>query len=346
MITERVKEYYGKVLHSNKDLQTNACCNTDTIPADHKEILSDIEPEILYKFYGCGAPFPPVLEGLKILDLGCGTGRDVYLLSKLVGENGFIHGIDMTQEQLDVAEKYKNIQTKKYKYNTPNISFHKGYIEDLKPCGIKDNSIDLVVSNCVINLSPDKHSVFKEIFRVLKPGGEMYISDVFADRRIPQYLRDDPVLYGECLSGALYIEDFRRILHKIGCVDYRVVSKRPLEISNAEIQKKLGHIHFFSITLRAFKLDLEDTCEDYGQIAMYKGDIPTSQHSFKLDDHHVFEAGKSMLVCGNTVDMLQNTRYAKHFQIHGDKSTHFGIFDCSPTSMETSFDSNPTKGCC
>jgi arsenite methyltransferase len=326
-----VKEYYGKVLESTKDLKTDACCTTDSLPKDHRAILSEIADEIKDKYYGCGLPIPPQLNCASVLDLGSGSGRDAYLLSRLVGSCGKVVGIDMTQEQLDVANKYRHEQATRFGYKSPNTEFKLGYIEDLKAAGIQDNSMDLVVSNCVINLSPDKRAVFSEIFRVLKAGGEMYISDVFSDRRIPEALRQDPILYGECISGALYIEDFRRILSDIGCHDYRIVSSRPLGINNDAIKEKVGNINFYSITVRAFKLDLEDKCEDYGQTALYNGTIDGLPHAFDLDDHHHLETGRPMLVCGNTADMLSKTRYAKHFTITGSKDKHFGLFNCEPS---------------
>src|SRR5260370_4134757 len=125
----------------------------------------------------------------------------------------------------------------------------------------------MVVDNGVVNLSPDKRRVFAEIFRVLKPGGELYFSDVFAGRRVPRPLSEDPVLLGECLGGALYIEDFRRILREVGCLDYRVVAKRRLSLDNPDVARKAGMIDFHSVTVRAFKLDVEDLCEDYCQVA-------------------------------------------------------------------------------
>ncbi|MBT5856505.1 methyltransferase domain-containing protein [bacterium] len=341
-----VKEYYGKVLKGTKDLQTNACCSTESIPDSHKKALAQIDTEILDKYYGCGSPIPPALEGATVLDLGCGTGRDVYLASKLVGENGHVIGLDMTDEQLDVARKHQDSQAKAFGFSKSNVTFTKGYIEDLKAAGIEDNSVDLVISNCVINLSPDKDKVYQEIFRVLKPGGEMYISDVFSDRRIPESLRQDPVLYGECLSGALYVEDFRRTLVACGIADFRVTSQRPITIENPEIEDKIGHIDFSSINVRAFKLGLEDVCEDYGQIARYKGTIQDNPSYFDLDDHHRFESKKPVLVCGNTADMLSKSRYAKHFEVTGDKSTHYGFFDCSDTEHETSSDCGEGSSCC
>jgi SAM-dependent methyltransferase len=237
----------------------------------------------------------------------------------------------------------------RFGYSRPNVDFRKGYIEDLKELAIEDNSVDVVISNCVVNLSPDKSPVFSEIFRVLKPGGELYFSDVFAGRRVPEELRSDPVLRGECLSGALYIEDFRRLLRDVGCPDYRAVSKTRLSIDDPEIEAKVGMIEFCSVTVRAFKLDsLEDICEDYGQAAVYLGTIPHYPHEFTLDDHHVFVAGKPMLVCGNTASMLQETRYGKHFTVIGDRSTHFGPFDCPCTPSPTGANGQDpsTRPCC
>jgi len=183
---------------------------------------------------------------------------------------------------------------------------------------------------------------------VLKPGGELYFSDVFAGRRIPNQLKDEQVLRGECLSGAMYVEDFRRLLRDIGCTDYRVVSKRRIAIDDPEIREKIGMVDFYSMTIRAFKLsDLEDICEDYGQVAIYKGTIPGSPHFFDMDDHHRFIAGKPMLVCGNTASMLQNTRYFEHFRIVGDRMTHYGPFDCAPASAKAeATDSGCSGGAC
>ena len=264
-VTDSVKDYYGKVLQGTKDLKTSACCSTEDIPARHKKILGNIEDEIMMRFYGCGSPIPPALEGTTILDLGCGTGRDVYLASALVGESGLVIGVDMTDEQLDVAKKYEDSQMKRFGFSKSNVIFKKGYMENLASVGVEDNSVDLVISNCVVNLSPNKPQVLKEIFRALKPGGELYFSDVFSNRRVPEHLRKDETLYGECLSGALYTEDFRRTLHELGCKDYRVVSSRVIEIEDDELREKCGNIKFTSVTVRAFKMELEDRCEDYGQ---------------------------------------------------------------------------------
>jgi SAM-dependent methyltransferase len=344
-IIEQVKEYYGKQLQSKNDLQTSACCAIDKPPAEIRAILPLIADEIHARFYGCGSPLPPLLEGMTLLDLGCGTGRDVYIASKLIGQSGCVIGVDMTVEQIETAIKYQDEQRERFGFKTSNVKFMQGYIEDLKSLGIEDNSVDVVISNCVINLSPAKANVFEEIYRVLKPGGELFFSDIFVDRRIPESLTNDSVLHGECLSGALYVEDFRRLMAKIGWVDFRYTEVRELELDNEEIEKLLGFATFSSRTIRAFKLsDLEDICEDYGQVAWYDGSIPASPHYFDLDDHHRFFKNKPMLVCGNTASMISNTRYGKAFKVIGNRDVHYGVFeDCAPGSNN---ETTPSGSCC
>ncbi len=324
-----IQDYYGKVLGRSSDLKTSACCLAEMMPAYVAALLKNVHEEVKDRFYGCGSPIPPAVTGITVLDLGCGSGRDCYTLAQLVGATGQVIGLDMTDEQLSVARKHLGWHASQFGH--ANVEFRQGYIEDLATAGIADNSIDLVVSNCVLNLSPDKPRLFAEIFRVLKPGGELYFSDVFADRRIPKALAVDPVLLGECLGGAIYLEDFRRMLAQVGCADARVVASGPLAVNNRELEAKTGNIRFFSNTVRAFKLALEDRCEDYGQVATYLGSIAECPHYFDLDDHHHFVSDKPMLVCGNTADMLSGSRYAAHFQILGSKAMHYGLFDCGPT---------------
>jgi arsenite methyltransferase len=342
-ITESVRDYYGRVLKSSADLKTSACCLAEALPPHVAAVLPELHEEVKARFYGCGSPIPPALGGATVLDLGCGSGRDCYVLSKLVGARGRVIGLDMTEEQLAVARRHQDYHARKFGW--ANTDFRQGYIEDLAAAGIDDASVDLVVSNCVLNLSPDKPRVFREIFRVLKPGGELYFSDVFADRRVPAPLAQDPVLLGECLGGALYVEDFRRLMAMCGCRDARLVSSAPLALTDADIVRKAGFIRFSSMTIRAFKLDLEDRCEDFGQVATYLGSLGESPHAFDLDDHHHFRAGKPMLVCGNTADMVSRTRYAGHFRVTGDKSAHHGLFDCGPGATGAGAPT-PSAGCC
>lgn len=342
---EDVRRYYGKILNSSSDLKTGACCPAESMPLALRVLLEDVHPEVKARFYGCGSPLPPALAGMTVLDLGCGSGRDVYLLSRLVGPSGRVIGVDMTAEQLDVARRHRGWHAERYGYAASNVAFVEGYIEDLAACGIADASIDVVVSNCVLNLSPEKERVFAEILRVLKPGGELYFSDVFADRRIPEALRHDPLLLGECLGGALYAEDFRRLMQGMGCLDVRMVRQSPIPLLDPEIEAKIGMVGFRSITMRAFRLAMEDRCEDYGQVATYRGTIPDHPHAFVLDDHHRFETGKPLRVCGNTFDMLARSRYAAHFVLVGDTTTHFGLFDCAPAATAAGTN-DCTTGCC
>jgi SAM-dependent methyltransferase len=342
---QSVKEYYGKVLKTNKDLRTNACCPIDAMPAELRSALTDIHPEVLEKFYGCGSPIPPALQGKVVLDLGSGSGRDSFILSKRVGPTGKVIGIDMTGEQIAVAAKHIPYHMDRFGYSKPNVEFIQGYIEDLRTAGIQDQSVDVVVSNCVVNLSPRKDLVFSEIFRVLKPGGELYFSDVFSSRRIPEELTRNEIFVGECLGGALYTEDFRRLLNKLGCPDFRITARNKITINDQEMQALAGMIEFSSVTIRAFNLDLEDRCEDYGQVATYLGTVEEAPNVFVLDDHHAFEKGRGIPICANTASMLQNTRYGKHFSVAGSTSTHFGLFDCGPIAPAGSPSSTP-GACC
>jgi SAM-dependent methyltransferase len=344
---DQIKEYYGRTLQTKRDLKTGACCATDSLPEHVRSVLALIDKEITEKFYGCGSPIPADVAGLTVLDLGCGTGRDVYIVSKLVGADGRVIGVDMTPEQLAIAGRHIDAQMSRFGFPRPNVEFHHGYIEDLESIGLRDGSVDVVISNCVINLSPDKCRVFSEIFRALKPGGELYFSDVFAGRRVPPALADDPVLRGECLGGAMYIEDFRRLLRELGCLDYRVIAKRRITLNDGEIEAKAGMIPFYSMTIRSFKLaGLEDRCEDYGQVATYRGTLAESPHAFVLDDHHNFETGKPVPVCGNTAAMLQETRYARHFTVVGDRSTHYGPFGCSNPTSDSDTQTQSGSPCC
>lgn len=335
-----IQQYYGESLSSQADLKTGACCSADAMPGFLQAWLRELPREVTDRFYGCGSPIPAAVEGATVLDLGCGTGRDAYLVSRLVGPRGRVIGIDMTPQQLAVARRAQGAHREAT--GLDNLDFRDGVIEDLRAAGIEDASVDVVISNCVVNLSPDKDAVLGEVFRVLKPGGELLFSDVFADRRIPEALLDDPVLRGECLAGALYHEDFRRLLERIGSRDHRVLARSPVPLLDEQIEARIGMVGFESVTVRAFKLELEDRCEDYGQAATYRGSIAHHPHAFVLDDHHRFETGRPLAVCGNTADMLGATRYAAHFELT-PRRAHFGLFPCAPASQATAA---ATASCC
>lgn len=324
---ESVQDYYGSVLQGSQDLKTNACCTPDDMPDHLKAILSKLHDEVLARYYGCGLIAPDALQGARILDLGSGSGRDVYALSAMVGPDGFVVGVDMTDEQLAVARAHIDFHTDAFGYAKPNVAFHKGYIERLEELDLEEGSFDIIVSNCVINLAMDKAAVLRAAHKLLKPGGEMYFSDVYADRRVPQALREDEVLYGECLSGAMYWNDFEHLARSCGFADPRLVEDRPLTIENAALEAKVAPIRFSSATYRLFKLEgLEPECEDYGQAVIYRGTLEHAPHAFMLDKHHVIETGKVFAVCGNTYRMLAESRFGEHFEFMGSFDVHYGIF--------------------
>lgn len=345
---ESVKDYYGKVLQGSSDLQTNACCTDEAMPEFLKPILSKVHDEVLMRYYGCGLVVPEHMQGLKVLDLGCGAGRDVYALSAMVGENGLVVGLDMTEEQLDVARAYQDYHADVFGYRQSNVQFIQGDIDRLDQLPFDDNYFDLIVSNCVINLVQDKPSVLKQAHRLLKPGGEMYFSDVYCDRRIPEHLVRDDVLYGECLSGALYWRDFLEFSKQAGFIDPRLVKDRVLTIENAKLEEKIGYMNFYSATYRLFKIaGLETACEDYGQAVRYKGTIENHPYFLQLDGHHKIETGKMFPVCGNTYRMLHDTRFYEHFDFFGNWDVHYGIFpDCGTPVPFGSNDFQAGTACC
>jgi SAM-dependent methyltransferase len=320
-----VQDYYGRQLQASSDLKTSACCDVAAMPDWLKPLLARIHPEVLSRYYGCGLVCPPLLAGCRVLDLGCGSGRDVYALAQLVGPSGSVVGVDMTDEQLAVARAHQSHHAQVFGYS--NVQFLHGYIERLDELALEPHSFDVIVSNCVVNLSPDKDAVLAGVQRLLKPGGEFYFSDVYADRRVPTPVQNDPVLYGECLGGALYWNDFVRLAQRHGFADPRLVDDRPLQVTDPVLAQRIGNLRFFSATYRLFKLDaLESACEDYGQAVIYQGSIVEHAGRFVLDKHHDIQAGKVFPVCGNTWRMLADTRFAPHFRFIGDFTTHYGIF--------------------
>ncbi len=342
-----VQDYYGKELTGTADLKTNACCTISKPPAHILTALENIHPEVKDKYYGCGLTIPNELKGKRILDLGSGSGRDCYIAAQLVGQEGSVVGIDMTPEQLAVAERHIDYHTEAFGYKYGNVRFLQGNIEQLDALDLEPESFDIIISNCVVNLATDKLKVLRDAYRLLKPGGEMYFSDVYSDRRISAELQADPVLWGECLSGALYWNDFLKFARTAGFTDPRVTEDKPVTVENEALEARLGDIKFYSVTYRLFKIDgLEEDCEDYGQAVKYLGSIEGSATAFDLDDHHNFPAGKVLPVCGNTFLMLQRTRFAEHFEFYGDFSTHYGIYEGCGGNMPFSEGGEGEAGCC
>lgn len=318
-----LKTFYGQTVRKTEDLEYTACC-VDEGRSRFRDILDQIPEEVKSRQYGCGSPIPAdMLTGLTAVDLGSGAGTDSFILSRLVGSEGRVIGIDMTDEQLAVARRNAPVVARKFGYPSPNTDFRKDFIETAE--SIEDESIDLVISNCVINLSPLKDEVFRTLWRILRPGGEFYISDIVCDRRLPEEIRKDPRLYGECLAGALYYNDLKDIVEAAGFKDVREVAKR-------ELKDRVGRegARFCSVTWRGFKIpELDRRCEDYGQTAEYLGNCAEQPAEFRLDAGHVFEVGRPLPVCRNTALMLGRTRLGRYFTMTPERK-HFGLFDCSP----------------
>ena len=327
MNIENSRSYYGEVLAGSSDLKTDACCTTEAPPPAVRAALANVHEEVRARYYGCGLVVPQAIEGAHILDLGSGSGQDAYLLAQLVGEHGSVTGVDATREQLALATRHLDWHRTRFGYAESNVSFLEGDIERLDALGLREGHFDVIVSNCVINLVADKSAVFAAAHRLLKPGGELYFSDVYADRRVPAALLNDPVLHGECLAGALYWGDFDRLAKAAGFADPRLVTDRPLGIGDPAIAAMLDGIAFHSATYRLFKLaGLEPQCEDYGQAVRYRGTVAGADRVFELDGHHAIEKGRLFPVCGNTWKMLAETRFADHFDFFGDFSAHYGVF--------------------
>lgn len=247
---------------------------------------------------------------------------------------------------IDSVFSLKAYHEEKFGYN--NVQFLEGYLETLDTISeLKDQKFDAIISNCVINLCSDKRAVLQHCWDLLEEGGEFYFSDVYANRRVPQSLQDDPVLWGECLSGALYWNDFENLARSVG-FDPRLVEDAPITISNADVQQSIaeqGHdgLEFYSATYRLWKLpSLEPACEDYGQAVIYKGTLPRYQSGWLLDKGHYFEAGKIKTVCGNTWTMLKDTRLEPHFEFIGNFDKHYGIFEGCGSSLP--YDAQSSSG--
>lgn len=281
----------------------------------------------------------------------------MFLASQLVGPTGKVYGVDMTEEQLAIAKEYQGYHSEKFGY--ANTEFVQGYLEDLGALELDKSSFDLIISNCVINLCTDKQAVLRACRDLLKPGGEMYFSDVYANRRVPTSLQQDKLLWGECLSGALYWNDFENLAKRVGFPDPRLVEDSRISIKNqgvADLIESQGHggLEFYSATYRLFALDealLEPACENHGQAVMYLGTIPRASSFWKLDKGHVFQTGTIQTVCGNTFNMLKhNPRLTEHFDFMGDFSRHFGRFEGCEGGGRFPFDRDKAKNgatpCC
>ncbi len=224
-IKKIVRDGYAKALSQmNSCCSSSSCCGGVTQAADigKKVGYSDSElnavPEGANLGFGCGNPvaLASLKEGDVVLDLGSGAGFDAFLSAPRVGKTGRVIGVDMTPEM--VAKAKENAK----KGNYSNVDFRLGEIEKLP---VEDNSIDVIISNCVINLSPDKETVFKEAYRVLKAGGRLMVSDLVLAKELPQEIKDSVEAYVGCLAGAIKKDEYLRFIEQAGFQDIKVISE-------------------------------------------------------------------------------------------------------------------------
>jgi SAM-dependent methyltransferase len=211
---EMVKKAYGTVAKKQK-----SCCGASSISCS----CGPKNAETTYGELGlsCGDPvtFSHMKPGQVVLDLGSGAGKDVFLAAKIVGKSGRVIGVDMTGEMLALARK--NAEEFKRDTGLDNTEFREGQIEELP---VDDASVDIVISNCVINLSPDKPAVFQEVYRVLKPSGKMVVSDIVLNRHLPEAAKNDENLYVACIAGALLREDYLKAIRDAGFTSVKILS--------------------------------------------------------------------------------------------------------------------------
>ena len=288
-----------------KEPQADLCC-----PIDYDQRLLKLLPqEIIDKDYGCGDPSSYVREGDVVLDLGSGGGKICYMAAQIVGRQGKVIGIDMNDDMLELARKYQVEMAQKL--GDDRVRFVKGYIQDLtldldatdsnqtRPKAVSpliaDASVDLVISNCVLNLvgESERTQMIREIARVLKPGGRVAISDIVSDEAVPQELKQDGDLWSGCISGAFQEQEFLQAFVDAGflAVGFDKWDAKPWRVIHG--------IEFRSVTLTAVK-GLGSLCLDCGHAVIYRG--PFS--SVTDDEGHIFPRGERMAVCERTYQFL------------------------------------------
>ncbi len=246
-IKEVVKGRYAQIAKQSQQSCSSCACRVSTLFQTEaigysREDLEHVPEEAIMDL-GCGSP--TAIADLKadevVLDLGSGAGVDVFLAANKVGSNGRVIGVDMTEEMIDKAEGI----ARNHGYH--NVEFRLGEIEKLP---VKDESVDIVISNCVINLSLDKSKVFQEAYRALRPGGRLIVSDIVSERVLPDNIKNDPGAWAECIAGALEQQEYLKKIKEAGFEDVQVVSSREfyIEGKGSKAREKL-----LSITAKAYK---------------------------------------------------------------------------------------------
>lgn len=325
-IEEAVRQRYEKAA---REIEPSLCC----APITYDRALCEVIPqEILERDYGCGDPTRYVLEGDTVLDLGSGSGKTCYIIAQLVGPSGTVIGVDFNEEMLALARKYQDAIGTRLGYH--NVEFRRGKIQNLtldleqlddylarRPVRsvsdllklrefeeqisheqplIPNDSIDLIVSNCVLNLvrPEDKRGLFSEMYRVLRRGGRIAISDIVSDEPVPDHLKHDPELWSGCVSGAFQEEE---LLHAFEEAKFYGMH---IEEMRLEPYQTIEGIEFRSITLTAHK-GKEGPCIERNQAVIYRG--PWKQ--VIDDDNHVLPRGVRIAVCDKTYQIYSQPPY-------------------------------------
>jgi arsenite methyltransferase len=296
-ITKMVSDRYARAASTGEQM----CCPTSY---DFADLKSFIPEEVLKISYGCGTPagLKTVSHGETVLDIGSGGGIDCFEASRLVGSSGHVIGIDMTDTMLAIARKNAPLVAANLGYTASNVEFRKG-MADAVP--VIDGAVDLIISNCVINLAPDKRKVFREMFRVAKPGGRFTISDIVADQTVPQYLVHDVEKWGDCLSGALTLTDYIAGMVGAGFLGIHLVKSSPWQV--------IDGIHFISVTLTGYKLPA-GTPVSADRYATLRG--PFSRVVDELGTTYL--RGIPQPITPDAVCLLNQASLASHFVLSSD----------------------------
>ncbi|MBI4539190.1 MAG: methyltransferase domain-containing protein [Gemmatimonadetes bacterium] len=289
----KVREYYSAAAEIP---QVELCCPTKY----DADVVAHIPQDVLDRFYGCGSPITlaNVQPGETVVDLGSGAGIDVFVAAKLVGPTGNAIGVDMTEAMLAIAKENQPRVGAALGYDV--VEFRKGYLEQIP---VEDRSVDVITSNCVVNLSPDKPRVFEEMWRVLKDHGRIVIADIVSERDVPPHLKVNPELWGECLVGALTQEQFVAQLERAGFYGLTLLKKT--------YWKDVEGYPFFSLTVQGFKYEKTAGCVFKGHRAVYLG----PGKAFLDEEGHLFPRNEPSEVCTDTVAKLSHPPYQGMFAI-------------------------------